>query len=508
MQRQLDKIGGAASNLADTYDKLLRKTGETLPIKGSIQGATKALELLTENLDAAVAGMTAMTATAVIGNLGTISALMRTMAGSATLIAAGSAGLVGLVGAGAYALGTAIDRTFDLSGVVAYEAEMKRAEEIDKRLAEAMNKKNQAAAKASADKETSARDAVEKAKVREKALEEIRKHNDRILDVEKKRIQQSLAQEEQYLAELTKKYEAASAALDSIVDAKKAVQSQLASRDAADAAKNAFDVDPLNAYLNKQDELDASIKKIDDSWSMSAEDKPKAYANLIDQASGYNQAVVLGSTEIISGYQAEHEYQARKESLQEKINQLIGEEEDKRFNAAVALAEQQISAQEKAEAFRQEVENIETVLDRLNNKEVNIIFKAQGAEQIMRAAGYSGNAWDQGSDDFVGPSQPVGGFSSPSFSSGASFISVGDLNSMSFAVGTSYIPKTGLYQLHRGEEVRTRGEVSSDKAPVQINFSPTITIQGGTPQQAEQTVREMERILLPRLRTMMRERYA
>lgn len=43
----------------------------------------------------------------------------------------------------------------------------------------------------------------------------------------------------------------------------------------------------------------------------------------------------------------------------------------------------------------------------------------------------------------------------------------------SYAVGTSYVPRTGLYQLHQGEKVVTRGESSRAEAPV------SVTLEGG-----------------------------
>lgn len=75
---------------------------------------------------------------------------------------------------------------------------------------------------------------------------------------------------------------------------------------------------------------------------------------------------------------------------------------------------------------------------------------------------------------------------------------------MSYAVGTRYVPATGLYQLHRGEEVRTRGEVAA--------ASPSaagITIQGGisislpnVTRADQQSARELARALWPELQSL------
>lgn len=76
------------------------------------------------------------------------------------------------------------------------------------------------------------------------------------------------------------------------------------------------------------------------------------------------------------------------------------------------------------------------------------------------------------------------------------------------AVGDTYIPKDGLYPLHRGETVLQRGEAAERSKPVTITFSPTIYMQGGSRQQAQQSMRELSRQLTPEMRKLARERYA
>lgn len=67
-----------------------------------------------------------------------------------------------------------------------------------------------------------------------------------------------------------------------------------------------------------------------------------------------------------------------------------------------------------------------------------------------------------------------------------------------FATGTRYVPRTGIYQLHRGEEVLTRGEVSGGRQQaagqtIQISGGLSITVGGGTaaPQTSRQAAREI-----------------
>lgn len=69
----------------------------------------------------------------------------------------------------------------------------------------------------------------------------------------------------------------------------------------------------------------------------------------------------------------------------------------------------------------------------------------------------------------------------------------------SFAVGTRFVSKTGLAQVHQGEEVRNRGEVRQD-SKAQVNFGgitiPVTVVGGEDPeQQAKKLVRHIDREL-------------
>ena len=74
----------------------------------------------------------------------------------------------------------------------------------------------------------------------------------------------------------------------------------------------------------------------------------------------------------------------------------------------------------------------------------------------------------------------------------------------SYAVGTRYVPATGLYQLHRGEEVRTRGEVAaSGQGGQSITIQGGITVQLPNVRSADQSsARELARAILPELQAL------
>jgi len=95
----------------------------------------------------------------------------------------------------------------------------------------------------------------------------------------------------------------------------------------------------------------------------------------------------------------------------------------------------------------------------------------------------------------------------PSSTSGITDRTDGALFPSSYASGTSYVPRTGLYQLHRGEEVRTRGEASNagQSAAPSISFGD---LNLSLPNVTNQTsARQLAKELLPELSNLMRTRY-
>lgn len=382
-----------------------------------------------------------------------------------------------------------------------------------------------AAAKA-AEQKSKAEAAVRAAEERLKFLAEVQTHNDKIIDIEKKRIKTSLDLETTHLKTLTDKYTEAVTAMDKLIDARAAVKGQLDARNTADAAKNAGESDPLNAYLDKQLEIGAAEKKIDEAFGMSAEDKAKAYADLIDLAASYNKAVSVNGVEIVSAFQTEYDYLGRKERMAEKINQLFDAETEKRTTAAEKFAEEMIAAQNEVSLLESYMTSLETVLDRLNNKEINLIFKATGITDILAAGG------------MVGPSSPSGlptsnittpfGRSEESnyqgFQDGGDYYTHGGKtywndgseadSGTSYAIpqyasGTPYVPRTGLALIHQGERIIPASEnrPGSSTGSNVVNFNggvsfvlPNVTNQSSAKDLAREALPEMIRLMNGRTR--------
>jgi hypothetical protein len=337
-------------------------------------------------------------------------------------------------------------------------------------------RKIEVAARKAAEDAAKAKDEAAKveATARDKRLKEIIDHNEKIIAVEKKAIAARLKLETDHLRDTTSAYAAAVASMDSLIDARAAVRGQLAARNAADLAAGAGEKDGLNTYLDQQDEIKRAEASIASAFGQSAEDKAKAYADLIDKAAGYNKAVKDGEVEIISALQTESNYQATKEELQKRINALFDEEDQKRTLAAETFAEQMIEAQGKVTAFEGQMVALEEVLDRMNNKKINIIFKAQGADQLLAAANGIG-----------APTAPA----------------MADIPQ--FATGTPYVPRTGLALIHQGERIipaeqNRPGNFGGQS--IQVNGGINVVVQGGNETPA--TAREIARQVYPELRRL------
>ena len=113
-----------------------------------------------------------------------------------------------------------------------------------------------------------------------------------------------------------------------------------------------------------------------------------------------------------------------------------------------------------------------------------------------------------------GTSQITSGFGllsddSSSTSSSSSTTSSSKLfPNLSYASGTSYVPETGYYQLHRGEAVSTRSEVATGQNQQSVSFGdmqfvlPNVTNQSSAKDLAREALPEIMNLMRSRLRTV------
>jgi len=131
------------------------------------------------------------------------------------------------------------------------------------------------------------------------------------------------------------------------------------------------------------------------------------------------------------------------------------------------------------------IASIKNALDQLRDKTITIT--ADYISNVPGAASSAPSTIGGGSD----PSAPFG-----SYSLGSN------------AVGTSYIPRTGLYQLHQGEQVKNRGEVARDQQSASTTSISIGDVNLSLPNVTNQTTaRQLAKELLPELSNLMRGRY-
>lgn len=344
-----------------------------------------------------------------------------------------------------------------------------------------------------------ARAAAEAARKDKARLDQFRQTAAEIINIEKKRIKDQEDLEKAHLDKLKASYAATISELNKLIDTQVELRKLMDARNKEDVSRTSGlpAQDDVNAYLSQQDQLLEAEKKLDAQWADPAA-KARGYNALIDQAKSYMEKIKASGTEIISSYEAEARYAEFKERAQEKINELLDSEIQKKEDAAVSEAEQMEAAERRMKSYQARVEELDRILNALPKVvEIDVKLNIHGMSSlasVTSATGYRN----------YGDYYTAGG---KTYWSDGSLADEGTGYVGNFATGTSYVPRTGLYQLHRGETVSTRGETAAAGRGVQITFAPSITMQGGTREQASQSIRELARLLTPELRRLG-ERYA
>lgn len=223
----------------------------------------------------------------------------------------------------------------------------------------------------------------------------------------------------------------------------------------------------IDAWSKLGDQVDVVTKKTTSDFS---------------QAFNFEGFIPETTVEIISTVldksSALAEVEAERTRLQEKIVSNAQTEQ-------TALETMWNAAQNKVDAYKQKVIELDNLLKSLT-RDITINLQVNGLQQlaaIQNAVG--GGVTYTGDTPFVDPNTPILG---------------------SNAVGTSYVSQTGLYQLHRGEAVSTRAEVS--KAAASDNYS-TVTIGDihinlpNLTKVNERTADELARAMVPKIKQYM-----
>lgn len=277
------------------------------------------------------------------------------------------------------------------------------------------------------------------------------------------------------------------------------------SKELADKFQPADQLSAYEQYFSQLDSIDQAQAKAMQLTGQKRIDALQEAMNKLKQLPG---EVAEGDQVIISSLEVYAQAQQRFESMQAASESAKQAEIDLAQNAVATLSAEMDRAQSAMTTLQQQVLDLDarilalskTVVLSVEDQATGPIDAIQVAlaklqdKEITITANYVSNI----------PAS-VGGSTASSSSGAVSTVSRGSLPMFpiaSFATGTAYVPRTGLYQLHRGEEVMTRSAASSDRQAPSITIAPVINLNGTTSSGREKTARELAREIEPELRKL------
>ena len=258
------------------------------------------------------------------------------------------------------------------------------------------------------------------------------------------------------------------------------------------------DLDPYESRLKAKDEILSAITKAAKGGDLDA--NIKALDDLIGKAQELSTAVNMNGQDIISQVDAVNQGN--------EILRMIGDAQEKLHQDAIGQAGKEIDAL-KAE-MRSALDNVKEIRSAVEDLD-NRIASMQTTISLV-------------ADDKISPvldriKQQIDALRnsaitlSTSSSGSSSSISFDDPNfnpnpfpEVGFSGGTRYVSKTGRYQLHQGETVNTRLEVSRQAQAPQVTFGdvsfilPNVTDKSSAKDLAREALPELMRLMNTRFR--------
>ena len=314
-----------------------------------------------------------------------------------------------------------------------------------------------------------------------------------IIDIEKERVRTTLAIEKEYGASLKAQYEERITDLVAFSKARDAVSESKAARDKKRAEDQAAAArgpeDAYQKYYRTREELAQAEADLDNesSWSPAAiAQKLKAYDDLIKKSEEQAEQASTNSIESISSEQAAYDARENRIRLETKIEELGKRQLDLMESSAIAAVEESVAWQSRISATEDRVKSLDQMLQNLPRvKEIAVNLTVNGLADLQQVTGMV-----QGTSTTVSGLSTVSasGMSASDYyeSAGSMYWGDGTYAGSSFASGTDYVPATGIYLLHKGEEVKNTARVTSESKTTNnaasYNFSGNIIMPNVTNQ--------------------------
>lgn len=254
-------------------------------------------------------------------------------------------------------------------------------------------------------------------------------------------------------------------------------------------------LDEFQQFWNQVDALDASATA---AMQMEGEAKVNAFRAIRLQLTALPKEVKDGSDEIVSSLEVFNLVSTRYEEWSKAIQDTVVQEKEAAASREAILKTAMEEAEKEVNKLKDLMKNLTMDVD--NSKAKSAIKEVESllasipdvtTKTILLETTTAGG----------GPVAAGGGASTPAVSVNTGIVDPGAPFG-TFAVGTRFVPKTGLFQLHQGEEIRNRGEVRQDGNRQGNKLSITlggINIMGGnkTPEQlAKEIVRPLRKELI------------
>lgn len=347
-----------------------------------------------------------------------------------------------------------------------------------------------------------------------------------IVEIEKERWKTLIDGEKAYAAKLADAIRAKTGELQTLQNGLKSFREQIAEIEKERAGQFGVQLDPnLDAYdryqtmLQKLQAEEARLAEIADP-----EARGKATLELIKKHAALTGEVKVGNDIIVTQAEVIERSQEAMDRLRGATETAYRDKIGLLEKEKAALESAHRSAMERAEQYERKIKDLDTMLKNLNGQTVTINFEARGIEQLYKVEALVKNTTRQAG--YSEPTPYFKDFGDYYIAQGKTYWADGtladkgtsfayDLNAPmgtygygSLAVGTRRVSRTGLYQLHEGEEVKTRVEASRGQGDtvVRIDGGISITVQGGDT--SGQTIDEIARQLAPRLEEYARRRRA
>jgi hypothetical protein len=251
-------------------------------------------------------------------------------------------------------------------------------------------------------------------------------------------------------------------------------------------------ISPYDQFYRDLGRIDADAVS---AMELSGQKKADALKEVMDRLKDLPKEVKDGDRVVISSMEIYEEAMTRFREYREEAEAAKASEVEAAGARAAQLAEEVAKAQEQMGKFHEQIVELDAKISELS-RDVVLSLDDQASDKVAKIK----QDLDSIKDKTV--TVRVNYLTTAPAGVPASASPVAAPSSGSYAIGTNYVPRTGLYQLHRGEQVVTRGDAGKGQGG-SVTIAPSINISmQGQSSDPERTARDLARQIEPELRRL------